>query len=471
MAARRPNVLFVFADQMRDMAMGCAGNGDVRTPNLDRLAMEGTRFSHAFANCPVCTPSRAMLLSSRYPLCNRVIANDLPLPEDTPTIGAAFRDAGYRTGYIGKWHLDGVPRDRWTPPGPRRHGFDDWAVFNCSHNYFRPNKYYRDAPDVVMADGYEPEVQTDLALQFLATPDERPFCLFLSWGPPHDPYPMVPERYKAQYDPQRLTLRPNVQPLRPASVRLARTLEPRQTLADYYAAITALDEQLGRLLGALQATGLAGNTILVFTSDHGDQLWSQGTMKKQQPYEESVHIPLLVRWPGHIPSGRVSDGLVSIIDFTPTLLGLAGLPALPGAQGEDRADLFLGERTHGADSVFLMDITQTDESRTQQLPEWRGLRTYRYTYVRRQDGMDWLLFDNKDDPYQLENRIADPSFVPIRHELASQLEAWLDRTGDRMRSGRDSLRDLGLVDLWNARERELHPNAPEFLTGGAGDHT
>jgi hypothetical protein len=131
----------------------------------------------------------------------------------------------------------------------------------------------------------------------------------------------------------------------------------------------------------------------------------------------------------------------------------------------------VGERTHGADSVFLMDITQTDESRTQQLPEWRGLRTYRYTYVRRQDGMDWLLFDNKDDPYQLENRIADPSFVPIRHELASQLEAWLDRTGDRMRSGRDSLRDLGLVDLWNARERELHPNAPEFLSEGAGDHT
>src|SRR6185437_4247447 len=185
----------------------------------------------------------------------------------------------------------------------------------------------------------------------------RPFCLFLSWGPPHDPYPLVPDRYRALYDPQKLTLRPTVRTLRPASARLARNLEPRQTLADYYAAITALDEQLGRLLAALQATGLAGNTIVVFTSDHGDQLWSQGTMKKQQPYEESVRIPLLVRWPGRIPSGRVVDGLVGIVDYAPTLLGLAGLPALPGAQGEDRADLFRGERAQGADSVFLMDIT------------------------------------------------------------------------------------------------------------------
>lgn len=466
MAAQHPNVLFVFADQMRGTDMGCAGNGEVQTPNMDRLAAEGTRFSHAFANCPVCTPSRAMLLSSRYPLSNRVIANDLPLPEDLPTIGAAFRDAGYRTGYIGKWHLDGVPRDKWTLPGPRRHGFDDWAAFNCSHNYFRPNKYYRDAPEAVMAEGYEPEVQTDLALQFLAKPEVRPFCLFLSWGPPHDPYPMVPERYKAQYAPQQLTLRPNVRPLQPASIRLARNLEPRQTLADYYAAITALDEQLGRLLDALQAGGLADNTVVVFTSDHGDQLWSHGTMKKQQPYEESIGVPLLVRWPDRIPAGRLSDALVSIIDYTPTLLDLAGLPALPSAQGESRAELLLGRQAQGADAVFLMDITQMDESQVQQLPEWRGLRTQRYTYVRRQDGADWLLFDNERDPYQLENRIIDSSYAVTRQHLATQLNAWLERTGDEMRTGRESLRALGLIELWNARERELHPAAPEILVGG-----
>jgi arylsulfatase A-like enzyme len=463
MASPRPNVLFVFADQMRGMAMGCAGNSEVRTPSMDGLALEGTRFSHAFANCPVCTPSRAMLLSGCYPLTTGVIANDLPLPEDTPTVGAAFQAAGYRTGYIGKWHLDGVPRDKWTPPGPRRHGFDDWAAFNCSHNYFRPDKYYRDNPEPVMAEGYEPEVQTDLALAFLAKRDSRPFCLFLSWGPPHDPYPMVPERFKAMYDPQHLTVRPNVQPLRPASVRLGRNLEPRQTLADYYAAISALDEQLGRLLDALQATGLDRNTIVVFTSDHGDQLWSQGTMKKQQPYEESISIPLLARWPGHIPAGRVSDALLGIVDYAPTLLALAGVPPLPTAQGESRSDLFLGRQTQGAASVLLLDVTQTDESHAQQLPEWRGLRTSRHTYACRQDGTDWLLFDNAADPYQLENHVEDPAWKSVRQELKAELAGWLRRTSDPMHSGQETLRALGLVDLWNARQRALHPGAPQLL--------
>lgn len=463
MPAQWPNLLFVFADQMRGMAMGCAGNDEVRTPNMDRLALEGTRFTHAFANCPVCTPSRAMLFSGCYPLTTGVIANDLPLPEDIPTVGAAFQAAGYRTGYIGKWHLDGVPRDKWTPPGPRRHGFDDWAVFNCSHNYFRPDKYFRDTPEPIMVEGYEPEVQTDLALEFLTKPDSRPFCLFLSWGPPHDPYPMVPDRYKAQYDPERLTLRPNVQPLRPASVRLGRNLEPRQTLADYYAAITALDEQLGRLLAALQTAGLANNTIVVFTSDHGDQLWSQGTMKKQQPYAESISIPLLVRWPGHIPAGRVSDALLSIVDYAPTLLALAGLPPLATAQGESRSDLFLGRQTQGADSVLLMDVVQTDESHSQQVPEWRGLRTRRFTYACRQDGTDWLLFDNAADLYQLENHVDAPAWEPVRQELKAELARWLQRTGDPMHSGRETLRALGLVDLWNARERALHPGVPQLL--------
>ncbi len=463
MTGVRPNLLFVFADQMRGMAMGCAGNQDVQTPNLDRLAAEGTIFDHAFANCPVCTPSRAMLLTGRYPLANRVIANDLPLPEDMPTIGEQFRDAGYRTGYVGKWHLDGVPRNKWTPPGPRRHGFEYWAAYNCSHNYYRPDKYYRDNPKPVLVEGYEPEVQTDLALEFLAEPDERPFCLFLSWGPPHDPYPMVPERYKARYDPQRLTLRPNVRDLLPSSARLARDLEPHQTLANYYAAITALDEQLGRLLNQLATQGLADNTIVIFTSDHGDQLWSQGTMKKQQPYEESIRIPLLARWPGQIPSGHTCDALVSIVDFAPTLLGLTGLPPLPGAQGSDRSTLFLGDTATGAESIFLMDLVMVDESRVQGLPEWRGVRTSRYTYVRRQDRTDWLLFDNERDPDQLNNLIADPRAEGTRRQLAAQLDAWLERVGDSMQTGKAYLQELGLVSFWNARERELHPANPDFL--------
>ncbi len=124
------------------------------------------RMTHAYANTPVCTASRAMLLTGLYPAANRVVANDLPLPTELPTLGDIFRGAGYRTGYIGKWHLDGVPRNKWTPPGPRRHGFEEWAAYNCSHDYYRADKYYRDQPAPIRIDGYEPEIQTNLALDF-----------------------------------------------------------------------------------------------------------------------------------------------------------------------------------------------------------------------------------------------------------------------------------------------------------------
>lgn len=462
-ASRRPNVLFVFANQMRGMDLHCAGNPEVITPNFDRLAAEGTRFRRAFANVPVCTPSRAVMLTGRYPLANRVIGNDLPLPDDMPTIGEWFRDSGYRTGYIGKWHLDGVPRGRFTPPGSRRHGFDHWAAYNCSHDYVRPEKWYRDDPAPVIIEGYEPEAQTTEALDFLATPDERPFCLVVSWGPPHDPYPMVPERYRERYDPQRLSLRPNVQPLYPASESLARGLEPRRTLADYYAAITALDEQFGRLLDGLEAAGQAENTIVVFTSDHGDQLWSQGTMKKQQPFEESIRIPLICRWPGRILAGRRSDALVSTVDFAPTLCALTGIAPSEGVQGTDRSALFLGDDAAGADAVLLMDLIAADESLAQELPEWRGLRTGRYTYAQRQSGEDWLLFDNEQDPWQLTNLVEAATSSAIRDQLADMLDDRLAELGDHKRSGEELIHALGLVSLWNARQRELHPGEPDLL--------
>ncbi|HEV2108583.1 MAG TPA: sulfatase-like hydrolase/transferase, partial [Thermomicrobiales bacterium] len=350
---------------------------------------------------------------------------------------------------------------RFTPPGARRHGFEHWAVYNCSHDYFRPEKWYRDDPEPVIIEGYEPEVQMDEALDFIAARDDRPFCLVLSWGPPHDPYPMVPERYRQRYDPERLTLRPNVEPLLPASHPLARGLEPRRTLADYYAAITALDDQFGRLLDALATSGLDENTIVIFTSDHGDQLWSHGTMKKQQPFEESIRVPLICRWPGRVPAGRRTDALFSTVDLAPTLCGLAGVTPSGGLQGMDRSALLLGHDSSGAEAILLMDLIAADESRAQELPEWRGLRTARYTYAQRRDGAPWLLYDNDVDPWQQTNLVE--TSAETRDQLASMLADRLAEIGDYGRSGEDYVRTLGLVTLWNARQRELHPGDPGLL--------
>jgi len=464
--ATRPNLLFVFGDQHRGMDVGCAGNSELHTPHMDRVAAEGANFARAYANCPVCTPSRGTILTGRYPLSHRAVANDLPMPTDQVTIAHLLRDSGYRTGYVGKWHLDGVPRDRFTPPGPRRQGFDDWAVWNCSHAYFR-GRLFRDDPDQPLAlDGYEPVGQTDLALDFVTSDDERPWCLFLSWGPPHAPYGQVPDDYKALYDEEQITQRPNVRPEPPEPFRpLGQGYSPR-ALADYYAAITALDGQLGRLLAALDASGQAEDTIVVYTSDHGDMLWSHGLQKKEQPFEEAIRIPLLIRWPGRIPAGLRSEALVSTADFAPTLLRLMGLDVPERMEGGDLSDIVLGDGGDGPASVFLTEPIILDQGFHQGIGEWRGVRTARHTYARWTDGTPWVLYDNETDPYQMHNLAASPEHAALREQLDAELQAWLDRTGDRCESWQDVVRSLGLVAQWHERERFMHPKAPRLLKEG-----
>lgn len=447
-----PNIVVVLADQLRGADLGVAGNPDVQTPNLDRFASQGVRLTHAYANTPVCTPSRATMLTGLYPTHHRVVGNDLPLPVGTPSIGSIVSEAGYRTGYIGKWHLDGVPREKFTPPGPRRHGFEFWAAYNCSHAYFDA-AYYRDDPEPVAIEGYEPTVQTDLACEFLLADDQRPFCLFLSWGPPHDPYDQVPDEFRTGYDSDALQLRDNVAEPVADATPLANGLDPRTTIANYYAAVTALDHEMGRLLDALQQSGRAEDTIVIFTSDHGDMLWSHGRMKKQQPWEESINIPLLVRWPGRIARGTVVDGLFSMVDLTPTLLGLAGVGHGHPMDGVDRGELLLGRADAGASSVYLMDLVMADESLAQRLPEWRGVRTDRYTYATKADGNPWLLYDNVSDPWQLTNLVDDPTCAPIQRELDTLISDWRAHTKDDYRDGQDCIDALGLTELWSARQR------------------
>lgn len=450
MTDTRPNVLFIFPDQMQARAMGCAGHPDVRTPHLDRLAAEGTRFTHAVANCPVCTPSRGTILTGRYPLAHGAASNDLPLREDVPAFGDLFAAAGWRTGYVGKWHLDGVPRARFTPPGPRRHGFQDWAAWNCSHQYFRA-QYFRDEPTPIAIDGYEPCAQTDLALDLLRAHSHEPFCLFLSWGPPHPPYAQVPAEDRAAYDPQALTLGGNLR-------------DPdRRVLADYYAAITALDREVGRLLGALEGLGLSERTIVVFTSDHGDMLFAHGLREKQKPWDESILVPLIFRQPGTLPAGRVSGELFSTADLLPTLLRLAGLPVPPGVQGQDLSAVVRGaEGACGPSSAFLINAIPVDSPADIGQGEWRGVRTRRHTYAAGLSG-PWLLYDNEADPLQLRNLVASPGHEPVLVALQAELRQWLQRTDDPFLPWPEHVRRMGRSDLWNERERAMHPDRPRLV--------
>ena len=287
--SKQPNIVFVFADQMRAHAMGCMGNEQVITPCLDKMASEGLLVTNALSAQPVCTPYRAQLLTGRYGHSTGVIHNDIRLPDSETLISEQMKKAGYATGYIGKWHLSGKRQD--PVDAKNRRGWDFWAVRNASHDHHNPVYWLNDSKAPIRVPGWEPEVQTDLAIEFINEKKRDPFCLFLSFGPPHNPY-RAPKRYRDMYKGKKLKNRPNVPDgefslgknnNKKKSVGSSDAkLNGTKILLDYYAMVTSLDICMGRINDALVDAGISENTIVVFTSDHGDMLGSQGHALKQR---------------------------------------------------------------------------------------------------------------------------------------------------------------------------------------------
>lgn len=438
-----PNLLFVFGDQWRQQALGCMGDPNVRTPRIDAFADESANCVNATSGYPVCCPWRASLLTGQYPLTHGMIVNDQSIRSSHVSIADAFNAAGYHTGWIGKWHVDGHGRTACVPP-ERREGFAFWRGFECCHDY-NHSFYWDDDGRKHQWEGYDAEAQTRMACDYLAERrrDRAPFAMFISWGPPHNPYQTAPARFGALYDPARLTLRPNVPVERHDAIRA--------DLAGYYAHCTALDECFGQLLDQLAGLGLDDNTIVVFTSDHGDMLGSHGLNRKQHPHAESINVPLLVRLPAGRGNagGRKVDSLLGAADMMPTLLGLCGVPIPDTVEGVDFSPAIRGERDVDDGGVLLACYRPFHEIHYRKgFHEYRGLRTARHTYVRHLTGPQ-LLFDNIADPYQLRNLAAEPGHAGTIRELDQMLQRKLDRLGDRFESGHD------LARRYNIRLNEL----------------
>jgi len=417
---QRPNILFIMPDQLRAQALGCMGNSDVKTPNIDRLAAEGMLFKQTFANTPVCCPARANLLTGKYAHRNGMVANDLRLRETETTLAELLKQAGYQTGFIGKWHLDGGPREPgYVPPGERRQGFDFWAAHECSHRHF-DNHYFHDDPTPIKLGKYEAEGWTDITVEFLRAQvsQSQPFFLMLQMGPPHDPY-KAPPQYEAMYDPAKLTMRPNW--------KEGTRMGSRQDIASYYAQVTAVDDQVGRLLRTLKELKLDEDTIIVLTSDHGDMLGSQGLRLKRKPWEESIRVPGIVRYPRRVKAGQQTEAFLTHVDLAPTLLSLCGLKPTREMQGSDLARLILGQPQRAPDSAYFQIFGPYEGDET---PDgWRGVRTARYMYARHRT-KPWVLYDLTNDPDEQKNLVADPSFARLRAEMEQRLTAWMKRTGD-----------------------------------------
>ncbi len=295
----KPNLLFVFADQYRKQAVGFMNEDPVLTPHLDRLAEEGFAFTNAVSSCPICSPYRAMLMTGRFPMSTGITSNcmpgtDLEMDDKEQCIGDILQAHAYSTAYIGKWHLE-IPSlnrsespidgatdawDGWTPPGHRRHGFDFWYAYNCNGKHFDPN-YWKDTPDRIDVDQWSVAHETEVAMEFIRNaPRDKPFALFMSWNPPHNPY-VAPEQYMTLYDDADLTERANVESTELSGKRYR----------SYLAAVSSCDDHFGRLMAFLEKEGLSENTIVVFTSDHGEMMGSHGRYAKSVWYDESIGIP------------------------------------------------------------------------------------------------------------------------------------------------------------------------------------
>lgn len=433
--SKKPNVVFVFSDQHRAEATGYNGNKDVKTPNLDRLASESISFSTAVSGNPVCSPYRASLMTGQYSLTHGVFVNDVCLSNNAVSIAQAFSQAGYRTAYIGKWHLDGHGRSSFIPK-ERRQGWEFWRVLECTHDY-NNSYYYGDEPVKLKWDGYDAEAQTRCAQEYIRNRDvDRPFVLFLSWGPPHNPYGTAPRRFKEMYNPETIALRPNV----PEEV----AKKARRDLAGYYAHVSALDELVGDLLKTLDDEGIADNTIFIYTSDHGDMLGSQGQFRKQRPWDESILVPFLLRFPKAL--GRTAREVrmpIDAPDIMPTLLGLCGIPIPETVEGKNYAPFLRGEEDLHVEAALIQCVQPFGEwIKMKGGKEYRGIRTQRYTYVRDLNG-PWLLYDNYEDPYQLNNLCNNRQYEDVQKRLDDILMNMLKERKDEFLPGEEYIR------MWN----------------------
>jgi arylsulfatase A-like enzyme len=420
----RPNVLFIFSDEHRACSFPGEPYCDVQATHLARLAREGISFRNCISNYPVCSPYRAMLLSGRWPFQTGVVDNSLPLRDDEFSLGEVFRRAGYRTGYIGKWHLS--PRAEFIPRGAGRHGFEDWQPWFKTSSHFGQITFDPDTGQQIRHEGYGCTLMTDAANDFIGAKSAQPWMLVLSWVPPHPPFGQAPPELMRLYYSGALQFRPNV----PVAFRSRPKM--KYYLCGYYAHISALDLELGRLLDKLDRSGEAADTIVVYTSDHGTMLGSHGLGGKRLPFDEACRVPFVLRYPRAVPANASTDVLLGAIDLFPSLCGLAGVPVPAHCEGSDLSDVMRGGTAQTPQGAFLMHIDKANafgEGLGRLAPLFRGIRTDRCTYAVADDGR-WCLFDEREDPYQTRNLIDEPAYARIVDELNGALADWLRRARD-----------------------------------------
>jgi arylsulfatase A-like enzyme len=451
---KAPNIVVILVDQWRGQALGYLGKEKVITPNLDALAKEGLTLTQMVANNPVCSPSRAMFLTGTFPSKNKVYANvnsgsapyGVELQKDAVCWSDILKQKGYSNGYIGKWHLDSPQQpyipcanntvemawNEWTP-AEKRHGFDYWYSYGTYDYHEKPMYWDTNAS----RDGFHyvnewgPKHEADKAIDFINNKDnvrklDAPFSLVVSINPPHSPYNQFPKKYLEPYKDiplNSLLTDPNIPP---ANTPMGK--EYRNNIKNYYANMTGVDDQVGRIITCLKDKKLLDNTIVVFTADHGNCLGKHDEVSKNNIYEESLRIPLIVCWKGQIKPGIDNSLLCSMPDIYPTLLDLAGYKAaIPSyIDGVSRADYFKKGKGEKSSEQFILGAIGYNTMDS----GFRGIRTAQYKLAYQKKGKKTVgfLFDIKADPFELNNLYTPDN--PRVKKMKPRIEYWLEKTKD-----------------------------------------
>lgn len=446
-ANERPNILWICTDQQRYDTIGALGNPCIRTPHLDQLVAEGVAFTHAHCQSPICTPSRASFLTGMYPGTIHACTNGNDVwAGAAPLVSKLLADSGYDTGLVGKLHLAGAA-GRIEPRGD-----DGYRVFHWSHHPRNDWPAGHDYADWLRTQGIDPDIiarspeklppwahQTmwcaDRAIDFMSEQRHRPWLMSVNMFDPHTPFD-PPEEYLHRYNPDKLpdplfresdfasqALLKSVD--FQTSVRRPEEFKARQVKAAYYAMITLIDDALGRLMAALERSGQRQNTLVIFTSDHGECLGDHGLLLKGcRFYEGLVRVPLIVSWPGRIACGLVSDALVELTDIMPTLLEICGLPVPERVQGRSLWPILTGQ----ADPHTLRDTVRSEYYHVLNPINQAGhkqfegsyatmLRDRRYKLVVYHGHDTGELFDLQNDPGEFENLWHDPAAAGVRFSM------------------------------------------------------
>ena len=461
---QQPNIIVVLVDQLRRDALGFAGDPNVRTPHVDRMAADGITFNAACSTFPACVPFRFSLLTGEYAHSRNVPALGYRLSPAERLLGEAVGGQGYATAYIGKWHLYsayGVSGGlnlsqacRTPVPASHRRGFDYWRGFELRNDFHDTWYFADDDPIPRRLEGYQTDGLFDLALDYVdhGRPADRPFFLTLSIEAPHPPF-MAPRPALEQVIARgRPTFRDNVDidaieffpPEWYEADGPAGAIDPgdpstrrpvfEANMQAYYAMIEVIDANMGRLFDHLHARGLIGNTIVLFLSDHGELGGSHGMLGKAEPWEESIGVPLIAWGPGCAPGGRTCDVPVHTEDLFATVVGLAGGTHAAEAPRADFSDYILGRSPAPTrDGVLIEFVTETRANRAYYHETWRGIRTRRHKYTvlgDRSGARPWQLFDLAEDPLEMKNLIGMPGARDTAADLHAALISLLDQTGD-----------------------------------------